>query len=69
MIERNMTRNVQPVTSDATLIEAVRIMCAAHVHRVPMLDASNGPIGMVSSLDIVAAMVHAIEEKAYPQSA
>jgi len=61
-IERNMIRNVQSVTAEATLMDAARIMCAAHVHRVPVLDASERPIGMVSSLDIVAAIVHAIEE-------
>ena len=61
-IETNMTRNVHSVRIDATLMQAAHIMCAAHVHRVPVLDASERPIGMISSLDIVAAMVHAIEE-------
>lgn len=61
-VERHMTPMVHSVASKATLMETARLMCAVHVHRIPVLDGSDRPVGMVSSLDLVAAMVHAIEE-------
>jgi CBS domain-containing protein len=57
-----MTRSVQSIAGDASLIEAARTMCRAHVHRLPVMNASGKLIGMASSLDIVAAMVKAVEE-------
>jgi len=61
-IEQTMTRAVKSVTRDTTLMQAARVMCEAHVHRLPVLDVARRPIGMISSMDVVAAMVQAIEE-------
>ena len=58
----HMTAAVQTVHRDATLVEAGRIMCAEHVHRLPVVEESGQVVGLVSSLDIVAALVKAIEE-------
>ena len=44
------------------MIDAAREMCAQHVHRLPVVDAGGKVVGLVSSLDLVAAMVGALEE-------
>jgi len=61
-IVRYMTPTIQSVAADALLIQAAGIMSAAHLHRLPVLDSRGRPVGMITSLDIVAALVHAIEE-------
>ena len=62
LVSAHMTSAVQSVDADRSLIEAGRIMCADHVHRLPVLDEFGHVVGMVSSLDLVAASIHAIEE-------
>ena len=61
-VSDHMAAGVQSVSADATLMQAARVMCAAHVHRLPVLDAGGAPVGMMTSLDIVAALVQAMEE-------
>jgi CBS-domain-containing membrane protein len=57
-----MSGAVQSVHAKVPLMEAARIMCQEHIHRVPVLDARGRAIGMVTAMDLVAAMVQAIEE-------
>jgi CBS-domain-containing membrane protein len=61
-ITRYMSAAVQTIRDDAALIETARVMCAAHVHRLPVLDKLGKPIGIVSSLDLVSAMMNAMDE-------
>lgn len=49
-------------TVDETMLNAARIMCTNHVHRVIVLNASDVPVGVVTSLDVAAALINAIEE-------
>jgi len=58
-----MTRDVRSVDANASLIDAARKMCDAHVHRLPVLDAGERVVGIISSLDIVAALIGAVEEQ------
>jgi CBS-domain-containing membrane protein len=62
VVANYMAAAVQTVRPTATLMEAARVMCAAHVHRLVVLDAHGRPVGIVSSLDLVAALVKVIEE-------
>ena len=62
LVSLHMTATVQTIHRDATLVEAGRIMCAEHVHRLPVVGENGQVVGLVSSLDIVAALVKAIEE-------
>ena len=62
VVQNYMSEDVQSISRSATIIEAARGMCAAHIHRIVVLDEANHPVGLVSSLDLVAAMVKAIEE-------
>jgi CBS-domain-containing membrane protein len=57
-----MSPSVQSIDNDATLIDAARAMCGNHIHRLPVLDRDGSVVGVISSLDLVAAVVHAIEE-------
>lgn len=62
-VSAHMSPAVQSVAAEAPLVEAARIMCAQHVHRLPVLDAQGRPEGMVTSLDVVAAVVQAVDER------
>jgi CBS domain-containing protein len=57
-----MTRGVRSVDVIASLIDAARLMCNSHVHRLPVLDQGKRVVGIISSLDIVAALIGAVEE-------
>ena len=62
-IHRHMTTAVQSIRSDAAVVDAARVMCTAHLHRLPVLDDIGRPIGVVSSLDLVSAMMNAMDEQ------
>jgi CBS domain-containing protein len=61
-VGEHMSPAVQTINQTATLINAARVMCREHIHRLVIIDAEERPVGMVSSLDLVAAMVAAVEE-------
>lgn len=61
-VQTYMSRPVHSIGAEATLIDAARAMCGKHVHRLPVLDSHGQVVGVVSSLDLVAAVIHAIEE-------
>jgi CBS-domain-containing membrane protein len=61
-VEQHMSPAVQTINQTATLINAARVMCREHIHRLVIIDAEERPVGMISSLDLVAAMVAAVEE-------
>jgi CBS-domain-containing membrane protein len=62
-VSAHMAPAVQGIAAHTSLVEAGRIMCAQHIHRLPVLDDQGRPQGMVTSLDIVAAVVKAVEEQ------
>lgn len=61
-VGEHMSPAVQTVNASASLINAGRILCREHIHRLVIVDADGRPIGMITSLDLVAAMVAAVEE-------
>jgi CBS domain-containing protein len=61
-VEGHMTPAVQSIKASAPLAEAARIMAIAHVHRLPVLDDQARPQGMITALDVVSALVHAVDE-------
>lgn len=61
-VSEHMSPAVQTVNETASLVNAARIMCREHIHRLLIIDEDERPVGMVSSLDLVAALVAAIEE-------
>lgn len=62
LVSANMSTGIQAISADASLLDAAREMCAGHIHRLPVLNRAGHPTGLISSLDIVAALLGAVEE-------
>jgi len=56
-----MASTVQSIAADASLLEASRTMCGAHLHRLPVLDGRL-VVGIISTMDIVATLLNTIDE-------
>jgi CBS domain-containing protein len=54
-----MTRDVVSVTEETPLGVVVRQMVDAHVHRVLVLDSARRPQGIISTMDVLAALLRA----------
>lgn len=61
-VTAHMSSAVQTVSASAPLLSAARMMDAQHVHRLVVLDADERPIGVISTMDIVAALLNALDE-------
>jgi CBS domain-containing protein len=57
MVRDHMTRDPAVVAPTATLAELARKMVDVHFHRVIVTDPGAKPLGIVSSTDILAAVV------------
>jgi len=62
LVDRFMTRDVCTVSPGASLLEAARLMCNEHLHRLPVVDDNERVVGIISTMDIVAALSNAIDE-------
>lgn len=62
-VSERMTQTVTSVTTDAPLVEVARAMCNGHWHRVPVVDEHNTLCGIIATMDILAAIVNAADEK------
>ncbi len=51
-----MTAGAISITADASLPAAARIMHDKKIHRLPIVDADNRPIGIITQGDIVRAI-------------
>ena len=61
-VSNYMTRGVRWVNAKDSLIDAAELMCEGHVHRLLVLDKDEHVVGIISSLDIVSAVVGVVEE-------
>ena len=61
-VSQFMSPVVQTISPEATIMNAARLICGEHIHRLVIVDEEERPIGIVSSLDLVDAMVAAVEE-------
>lgn len=57
-----MTRHVATVGLNASLVEVARIMRDGHWHRVPVVKRAGTLCGIISTMDILAAVVNAADE-------
>lgn len=62
LVASHMSALVQTVRADQPLTAAARLMCQNHIHRLVALDDQGRAIGVLTALDIVAALINAIEE-------
>ncbi len=56
-VSRYMTRNLVTASPETPLVDLVRMMIDAQIHRIPIVDERGRPIGMVTSTDVLAAMM------------
>ena len=59
-----MSRRLVSVREDTALVDVARIMCDGHWHRVPVVDRQGQLRGIVSTMDVLAAVVHSADEGA-----
>lgn len=62
LVSAHMSASVQTVSSDTSLLTTARCMCAEHIHRVFVLDEHQRVQGVITTLDLLAAMIKAVEE-------
>jgi CBS-domain-containing membrane protein len=55
-VSRHMTKNVVATGPETLVGELARWMRDAHIHRVVIVDARRRPVGVVSSMDVLAAV-------------
>ncbi len=61
LVSRYMSLCVQSVSAETSLLQAAREMAGAHIHHLPVLE-NERPIGVLSTMDIVAAMINIVDE-------
>jgi CBS domain-containing protein len=54
-----MTRDIVSVTEDTPLGVVIRQMVDAHVHRVLVLDSGRRLVGLITTMDVLAAALRA----------
>lgn len=62
LVRAYMSPGVKIASPITSLVDVARVMCKYHLHRVMVLDHGERLVGVVSSLDIVAALIKAVEE-------
>ena len=62
LVQQHMSAPVQAIDPDCSLAKATQKMCRSHVHRLPVIGADGRIVGIISALDIVAAVMNAVEE-------
>lgn len=63
--EKVCSRMSQPATSvcpNASLVQVARVMCDGHWHRVPVVDENGALAGIITTLDVLAAVVNTADE-------
>lgn len=61
-VGEHMTTAVQTIYPGATLLQAARVMIGEHIHRLVVVDEDGRTEGILSSLDVINAVVGAVEE-------
>ena len=62
-VASRMSTVVRSVLETATLVSVARAMCDGHWHRVPVVSNSGSVAGIVSTMDVLAAMINAADER------
>jgi len=60
---RYMSSPVHTISPAAPMTQAAELMCLAHVHRLIVLDDHERPVGLVSTFDVVQALIYACDEQ------
>jgi CBS domain-containing protein len=65
-VGERMSRQLITVRESTALVDVARIMCHGHWHRVLVLDEDGRLSGIVSTMDVLAAVVQASDEEDAP---
>ena len=57
-----MSPGARTVGLHESLFKAAQLMCAKHIHRLPVVGENARVVGVISTMDIVAAMLNAWDE-------
>ncbi len=63
-VAARMSPQLVTVTDETPLIEVARVMCDGHWHRVAVVDSAGSLCGIVSTMDILAALINTADEGA-----
>lgn len=58
-VRAHMSPKVQTIREHLSIVDAGRIMCEEHIHRLLVIDRQARPVGIITSLDLVSALVNA----------
>ena len=61
-VSHHMTDALQTIHPGESLLHAARVMCAEHIHRLFVVDQQGHPVGVISTMDVVAATVNVVDE-------
>jgi CBS-domain-containing membrane protein len=61
-VEEYMSPRVDSVADDALLVSIARQMCDGHYHRLVVVDRDQRVSGIISTMDILAALVNYVDE-------
>jgi len=61
-VSNRMSTNVATVSENLSLVEVARTMCSGHWHRVPVIDDPGNLVGIISTMDVLAALVNTADE-------
>ena len=64
LVGQRMSRRVVSVPEHLRLVDVARVMCDGHWHRVPVVTNDGNLCGIISTMDVLAALVNAAEEPA-----
>jgi CBS-domain-containing membrane protein len=62
VVSTQMSPYVRTISQDAMILTAAKIMCDEGIHRLVVINEYNRPVGIISTLDLVASLVAAFEE-------
>ncbi len=62
LVRRRMSSAVQTINENTPLLTAARCLCNEHIHRLVVVDKQARPVGVLTSLDLVATLLAIAEE-------
>jgi CBS-domain-containing membrane protein len=63
LVKHRMSRRLVSVSESTPLLDIAEIMCKGHWHRVTVVDARDRICGIVSTMDVLAALVNTADEE------
>lgn len=62
LVSQHMARRLVSVDENTSLVEVARVMCDGHWHRLTVVDGQGRLCGIVSTMDLLAALVQTADE-------